>query len=103
MRIVHDHSHAGDDAYFEDGCGALLSVDGQDLIFTPSVASDSAMVIPIGEIVEIRMNTTAAKEIGAFHIATRKGMYLHLAVESGGRDEARAIVESLRKQLGISQ
>jgi len=57
----------------------------------------------VADILEIRLNTTAAKEIGAFHVATRKGFYLNMAPESGSRDDARAAIESLKKQLGITE
>jgi hypothetical protein len=60
-------------------------------------------VIPISEILEVRLKTTAAKQVGAFHIATRKGVYLHLAPDSGSRDDARTMLDGLRKQLGISE
>ena len=31
------------------------------------------------------------------------GLYLHLATESGKREDARTAVEELRKQLGLSE
>jgi hypothetical protein len=43
------------------------------------------------------------KEVGAFHILTRKGLYLHLATESGKREDARAAVEELRRRLGLGE
>jgi hypothetical protein len=101
VRVVHDHSRLGDAAYFENGCGALLSVDGTNLLFTPSGDGEAALVIPMREILEIKINTTAAKEVGAFHIATRQGIYLQVAPDSGNRDDARALIEDLRKHLGI--
>jgi len=102
IKIVHDHFRAGDRAWFENECGALLSVDGGELIFTPGSSADTALAIPAGDIYEIRLNTTAAKELGAFHIATRKGVWLNLAPESGSRDDSRAAIDSLKKLLGIA-
>ena len=101
LRVVHDHSHAGDAAYFDTGCGALLSVDGHNLIFTAQGPGESPRVIPATEIWEIRLNTAVGKEVGAFHVSTRNGLYLNLATESGSRDDARAAIDSLRKKIGL--
>lgn len=99
IRVVHDHSQAGDAAYFgSHACGALLRVSGSALTFTPS-GGEAPMVIPAAEIVGIAMNATIGAEIGAFHIVTAKGMYLHLAPPSGGAAEGKRMVESLDAQL----
>jgi hypothetical protein len=100
IRVVHDHSRLGDTNYFENSCGALLTVDGGELTFTPG-GNEGPRVIPAAEIVEIRLNAAIGKEIGAFHIITKKGLYLHLALASGSRDEARTVVDALRQQLGL--
>ena len=102
IKVVHDHSQYGDKSFFETYCGALLSVDAGELSFTPGGA-EGPLVIPASEILEIRLNLVVGKEVGAFHILTRKGLYLHLALESGNRDEARTVVDSLRQQLGLTQ
>lgn len=100
IKVVHDHSRIGDKAYFEKSCGALLSFAEGKLTFTPA-GGETPLVIPAAEIAEVRLNTTVGKNIGAFHIATKKGLYLNLAPESGSRDEARGDVEQIRKQLGF--
>ena len=102
IRVVHDHSRLGDTAYFEQPCGALLLVEGRNLTFTPS-GGEGALVIPASEIVEIRMNTAVGREVGAFHIITRLGLYLHLAPESAQPEDGRTDVDELRKQLGLDQ
>jgi len=102
LRVVHDHALLGDAAYFANGCGALIGFDNGALTFTPS-GGESPLVIPAGEVSEVRLNAVVGKEIGAFHIMTRKGLYLHLATESGKREDARTAVEELRKQLGLSE
>ena len=85
IRVFHDHSRLGDANYFEPPCGALLLVEGGNLTFTPT-GGEAPLVIPAAEIVEIRMNTAVGKEVGAFHIITRKGLYLHLAPEGATSD-----------------
>jgi hypothetical protein len=102
IRVFHDHSRLGDKNYFEPPCGALLVVENGALTFTPA-GGEPPLVIPASEIVEIRMNTAVGKEAGAFHIITRKGLYLHLAPEGTTADEGRADVDELRKQLGLDQ
>ena len=102
IRVVHDHALLGDSAYFSDGCGALIGSASGALTFTPS-GGESPLVIPAGEVSDIRLNTTVGKEIGAFHIMTRKGLYLNLATESGKREDARAAVEELRRQFGLTE
>jgi hypothetical protein len=98
--VIHDHSQIGAQAYFEPACGALLAADGANLTFTPSGGEDP-LVIPASEIIEIRMNSAVGREIGAFHIITRKGIYLHLAPESGNPEDARSAVANLLKQLRL--
>jgi len=102
VRVVHDHSRAGDKAYFADGCGALLAVEGGSLVFTPG-GGEAPRVIPSAEIAEIRLNAAIGRNVGAFHIVTKRGLYLDLAPDTGNRDDGRADVESLRKQLGIAE
>ena len=77
-------------------------MEGGNLTFTPT-GGETALVIPAADILEIRMNTAVAKEAGAFHIITRKGLYLHLAPEGATSDEGRADVDELRKELGLDQ
>ena len=100
IRVLHDHSQLGAQAYFEPSCGALLAVDGQNLTFTPS-GSEGPLVIPAAEIVEIRMNVAVGRDVGAFHVITKQGLYLHLAPENGDAEQGRADVDELRKQLGL--
>jgi hypothetical protein len=100
IKVVHDHARAGDKAYFANACGALIVVEGGNLTFTPG-GGEAPRVIPAAEIAEIRLNTAVGKDVGAFHIVTKKGLYLHLAPASGTADDARTIVEALRKQLSL--
>jgi hypothetical protein len=100
IRVLHDHSRRDAEAYFEPSCGALLAVDGVNLTFTPS-GGEEALVIPASEILEIRMNTTVGRDVGAFHIITKSGLYLHLAPESGSAEDGRSAVDGLRKHLGL--
>jgi hypothetical protein len=100
MRVVHDHSLANAPAYFADACGALLSVDGTTLTFTPG-GGEAPRVIQANDIREMRMNTTVGKDVGAFHISTKQGLYLNLAPESGKPEDARAMIDALTKALGL--
>jgi hypothetical protein len=102
VKVVQDRSQLGDKAYFSKACGALLAIDSGNLTFT-SACGDEPQVIPASAISELRMNALVGKDIGAFHIATRKGLYLDLALESGSREDSRALVESLRKELALSE
>ena len=101
LRVVHDHSQLGDEAYFETGCGALLSVEDGALIYTSGVEVPR-LIVP-SEIVELRMNEEVGRAIGAFHILTRRGLFLNLAPEGATREQGRLFVESLRKQLGLGE
>jgi hypothetical protein len=100
IKVVHDHYRVGDHAYFEASCGALLSVEGSSLTFTAS-GGEAPVIIPAGDILEIRLNTTVGRSAGAFHIATKNGLYLNLMPESGNGDDGRADVDQLRKLLGL--
>ena len=102
IRVVHDHALLGDAAYFANGCGALVAVANGSLTFTPT-GGEAPLVIPAAEIADVRLNTVIGREIGAFHITTRKGLYLNLAMESGKREDTRATVDELRKQLGLGE
>ncbi|MGA2185785.1 MAG: tetratricopeptide repeat protein [Bryobacteraceae bacterium] len=102
IQVVQDRSRLGDKAYFATACGALLNVDNGDLTFT-SACGDEPQVIPASGILEIRMNAVVGKEMGAFHIATRKGLYLDLALESGSREDSRSVVDTLRKELNLGE
>jgi hypothetical protein len=102
IRVFHDHSRLGDRNYFEPPCGALLLAETGSLTFTPT-GGEAPLVIPAAEILEIRMNTEVAKTAGAFHIITKKGLYLGLAPLGETADEGRADVDELRKQLGLDQ
>lgn len=98
-KVVHDHSQAGDAAYFgAHACGALLKVSGTALTFTPS-GGEAPLVIPVADIVELGMNASIGADLGAFHVVTSKGLYLNLAPASGGAAEGRRIVDSLQTQL----
>jgi len=102
IKVFHDHSRLGDANYFEPTCGALLLVENGSLTFTPA-GGENSLVIPVSEIIEIRMNTLVAKEAGAFHIITKSGLYLALAPAGATAEEGRADMEELRKQLGLDQ
>ena len=99
-KVVHDHTQGGVEAYFAQHCGALLSVDKNQLTFTGS-GGEAPLSIPSGDIREIRMNSVIGKEVGAFHVATRQGLYLHLVLDSGDPVEARVVVDALRQALGL--
>jgi hypothetical protein len=102
MKVVHDHSQLGATAFFEPACGALLAVENGNLTFTPG-GGEAPLVIPASEIREIRINSLVGKDVGAFHISTKQGLYLDLAPDSGASDEGHADVETLRKQLGLGE
>ena len=102
LRVIHDHATLADAAYFADGCGALIAIGDGALTFTPT-GGEEPLVIPTGEITDVRLNLVVGKEIGAFHIQTRKGLYLNLAIETGKREDARTAVDELRKQLGLGE
>ncbi|MBI3209964.1 MAG: hypothetical protein HYZ37_13845 [Candidatus Solibacter usitatus] len=102
MRVVYDTSRFGDPAYFENGCGALLSTSGTNLAFTPGCGM-APRVIPASEITELRMNTLIGRDVGAFHILTRKGLCLHLAPESAKSEDAREMISALRSALKIGE
>jgi hypothetical protein len=98
VRVLHDHSQLGDDAFFAHSCGALVSIDGANLVFTPS-GGEAPRVIPMADIVDVASNQTVGTAIGAFHISTSKGLYLHLAPPSGRAGDGQALVAALVKQL----
>jgi hypothetical protein len=100
VRVFYDRSRFGDPAYFENACGALLSA-GDGVLTITSGCGEAPLVIPAAEISDVRMNVAIGKEIGAFHIATTKGLYLALATESGSRDDARKLIETLKKDLQL--
>ncbi len=102
IRVIYDRSRVGDKVYFDQAAGALLDVQGSSLTFT-SAGGEAPLVIPASEIAEIKLNAVVGKAVGAFHVTTRKGLYLNLAPESGDREEARADIESLKKQLRITE
>jgi len=102
VKVFYDRSQAGDAAYFEDPCPALLAVDSEgSLTITPG-CGEASLVVPASVIVGIRMNVAVAKEVGAFHIETAKGLYLMCTGESGTRDESLRILRSLGQQLNLS-
>jgi hypothetical protein len=102
VRVLYDRWSLGDSAYFTTACGALLTVDAGVLTFT-SGCGGTPLVIPAAEIAEIAMNVLVGKDIGAFHIATAKGLYLACTGEIGSRDQSREIVEGLKKRLKLSE
>ena len=61
LRVVHDHALLGDAAYFANGCGALIGFANRALTFTPS-GGESPLVIPAGEVSDIRLNAVVGKE-----------------------------------------
>jgi hypothetical protein len=82
-------------------CGALIAIDGGNLTLTPGGA-EGPLVVPASEIIEIRMGTVVGTEVGAFHVLTKKGLYLHLAPATGTAGDGRAIVDTLRRGLGLT-
>jgi hypothetical protein len=102
IKIFYDRSHAGDAAYFNDPCAALLSVDEEGALTVTPGCGEASLVIPAAEIVDLRMNVAIGKQIGAFHIATAKGLYLVCASDSGSTDESLDIVRSLKQQLKMT-
>lgn len=96
FRVVHDHAVSSDTAHFALGCGALVTVEGSSIVFTPGGA-EAPRVIPASDILQVRLNTAVGREVGAFHVLTREGLYLHLAPESGKPDDARIVVEGIRR------
>lgn len=100
VKVIYDRSRIAAKDFFSDACGALLTTDGANLIFTPG-CGEAPRVIPASDILEIRMNTTIGKTIGAFHIITKKGLYLDLAPASGDRQDGRIYVDDVRNKLGI--
>jgi len=102
IKVFHDHSRLGDSNYFDPPCGALLLVENGSLTFTPA-GGEQPLLIPTTDIIEIRMNTIVAKEVGAFHIITKSGLYLALAPAEATAEEGRADMDELRKQLGLDQ
>lgn len=100
QRVVYDRSVLGSLAFFADACGALLQVNGQNLTFTPA-CGPAPRVIPASEILEIAMNSLVGANKGGFHIATRKGLYLNLILESGSTGDTQALIEKLRARLSL--
>jgi hypothetical protein len=80
----------------------LLLAENGNLTFTPT-GGEAPLVIPASEIIEIRMNAAVGNDAGAFHVITKKGLYLDLAPEGATSDEGRADVDELHKQLGLDQ
>ena len=101
LRVMHDHSRLGDKAYFETACGALLIVQEGQLIFTST--AEAPRTIAASEIIELRLNSEVGRGAGAFHVVTRRGLYLNLAPEAGTSEAGSAVVISLRKQLGLGE
>lgn len=102
FRVIHDHSNVGDQTYFEQSCGALLSISGTNLTLTGS-GGEAPSVIPASEILDIRVNVLVGKDAGVFHIVTRQGLYLSLAPESQDREQARSWIETIRTRLNLSE
>lgn len=102
VQVIHDHSQMGDAAYFAKSCGALLSVAESKLMFTPG-GGEAPRVIPAADIREVRLNRVVGKDVGAFHITTKEGLYLNLAPASGTAEDGRTTVEALRKELGLGE
>lgn len=100
LKVIYDQSRLGTTAYFEPSAGALLAIDGATLTFTSS-GGEAPRVIPASDIREVRLNSAVGTAAGAFHIATRKGLYFQLAPPSGSPDDARELIATLRKQLGL--
>lgn len=101
IRVVYDRSGADSADHFANACGALLTPDNGQLIFT-SGCREEPRVIPASEIWEVRMNTFVGKNAGAFHIITRKGLYLDVAPSDANRDSGRAAVDTLTAQLSLN-
>ena len=100
-RVIYDRTVVTDHAYFDRSCGVLLAVADGSLTFT-SGCGEPPYVIPSAEILDLGLNLEVGRDAGVFHIATRRGLYLQLALESASREESAALVDSLRKQLGLA-
>jgi hypothetical protein len=100
IKVIYDRSRFGAADHLADACGALLNVEDGNLVFTPG-CGEEPRVIPAGEIWELRNNLLVGREVGAFHIITKKGLYLDVAPSSGGKDAGREEVEQLKKLLGL--
>jgi hypothetical protein len=48
------------------------------------------------------MNVAVGKQIGAFHIATAKGLYLTCTSDTGTTDQSLDIIHSLKQQLKMT-
>ena len=100
LKVIYDESRLGTTAYFEPSAGALLSIEGAYLTFTSS-GGEAPRVIPASDIREVRLNSAVGTAAGAFHIATKKGLYFQFAPPSGSPDDARELIATLRKQLAL--
>jgi hypothetical protein len=102
IKIFYDRSHAGDSAYFSDPCRALVAVDEAGALTVTPGCGQAPLVIPASEIVDLRMNVAVGKPIGAFHIATARGLYLMCTSDSGTTDQSHEVVRSLKQQLKMT-
>ncbi len=96
IKVFYDRSRAGDALYFDHPCPALLAVDGSGALTVTPGCGEAPLVIPASDVTAIRMNVAVAKEDGAFHIETRKGIYLMVAADSGSRDDSLSAIRALR-------
>jgi hypothetical protein len=101
IKVVYDRSRLGAADHFANACGALLTLDDSNLIFTPG-CGEAPRVIPAADVWEVRSNALVGREIGAFHIITKRGLYLDVAPTGGDRESGRVQVEELRKALGLA-
>lgn len=102
FRVMIDRSSIQATNYFEPACGALLSVSGENLTLT-TACGEAPSVIPASDVLDIRLNSLIGREMGAFHISTKQGFYVSMAPESRGREDSRALIESIRKQLTLPE
>ncbi len=101
IKVQHDHAQSGDGVFFgKRACAALIAVEGGNLTFTPA-GGEAPLVVPSTDIVDIALNTVVGTQAGAFHVLTRRGLYLHLAPATADPKDGRAAVDALRAALKL--
>jgi hypothetical protein len=91
-----------DPAFFARACGALIAVADGNLTLTTS-CGDAPYVIPAPEIAEIRLNSAVGRDAGIFHVATRQGLWLQLALDPASPESSARLIAALRAPLGLPE
>ena len=102
MQLIQDLSRVGALNYFEPSESVAVQAVEGGLRLWPA-GSGPEMWIPVADVIDLRMNSVVAKDLGAFHLATRNGLYLNLMLPSGNIDAAAQLLADLREQLGLSE